>query len=596
MHYLLTTLTDTLPKNNSLLTNFIWSRGVEEESRTSSTLNLAHTWLKDCSEKHEVCQKIIKSNTQLPTRVIDVNGPHLKITKGLTGKYTALSYCWGQDSHTHLKLIKNKLDAFQGNIPWVELPQTLKDAIFVTRGLGIPFLWIDALCIIQDDREDWRTEAACMNDVYRNAVVTLFAADSASASQGFLSNRMVKPEVALSLSDPESRIESSEIFVTYASSEDSDSANHETRLLGGNPGPWSTRGWTLQEYLSATSGIFFTKHQMSWYCPTCVVKEDGEYVDLLKEQAEEIALTLKGTYRHMNLTEISTRWVVLTQMKQVYLKDISDQIYHKLLLDEFHEIVNDFLHRLFTFHSDKLAATAGVARIMEENLKLQGVCSIYYAGLWSSNWVSGLQWESNHNRNFLCHSMISKKESSNAPSWSWASIVNAVYSRNVIKQSFLTQIQSPIADDQERFNPTGHLVLKFNAPLVYLSDMWMKIHSQEDGNIAQENPGILAFEKILREILCLDASDSERYLGTEFAQKHEPYAGQQFAVIKVSLSQNWIRPGPDDYDSSQSSPTSIDTDSTSLSVAEASHIFYLILESVQHYQGAFRRVASFELQ
>jgi hypothetical protein len=61
------------------------------------------------------------------------------------------------------------------------------------------------------------------------------------------------------------------------------------------------------------------------------------------------------------------------------------------------------------------------------------------------------------------------------------------------------------------------------------------------------------------------------------------------------LSQYWRRPVPDDYDSSQSSPTSIDTDSTSMSVAEASHFFYLILESVQHYPGRFRRFASFSL-
>lgn len=71
------------------------------------------------------------------------------------------------------------------------LPLTLRDAIRVTRALNIPFLWIDSLCIVQDDTEDWKREASKMESVYSNAEITIAATCANSSWDGFLKRRTI---------------------------------------------------------------------------------------------------------------------------------------------------------------------------------------------------------------------------------------------------------------------------------------------------------------------------------------------------------------------------------------------------------------------
>ncbi|PQE07156.1 Heterokaryon incompatibility protein [Rutstroemia sp. NJR-2017a BVV2] len=73
---------------------------------------------------------------------------------------------------------KDNIDCFKQALPMEELPQTFKDAITVTRQLGLQYIWIDSLCIIQHDQEDWFRESAKMGDIFESSSCTLAAVDA----------------------------------------------------------------------------------------------------------------------------------------------------------------------------------------------------------------------------------------------------------------------------------------------------------------------------------------------------------------------------------------------------------------------------------
>ncbi|KAH7076852.1 heterokaryon incompatibility protein-domain-containing protein [Paraphoma chrysanthemicola] len=137
------------------------------------------------SASHSACSGFNLEQQSLPTRVIDVgsgtNPPFLFITGGKVERYCTLSYCWGQCS-TAYNTTRDNLVAHEKELPIVspelKMPKTYHDAIVITRHLGVRYLWIDAICIVQDDPEDWRAEAAKMKDIYQNSYCTIAATGS----------------------------------------------------------------------------------------------------------------------------------------------------------------------------------------------------------------------------------------------------------------------------------------------------------------------------------------------------------------------------------------------------------------------------------
>ena len=122
----------------------------------------------------------------MPSRVIDLGRPtkrgraRLIETRGRHGHYVALSHCWGQ-GHV-LKTLNATYKSFCNKIPPKLLSKTFKDTITLTRRLGPRYVWIDSICIIQDDLEDWRRESGEMRSVYSNAYLVLAADRSRDGS------------------------------------------------------------------------------------------------------------------------------------------------------------------------------------------------------------------------------------------------------------------------------------------------------------------------------------------------------------------------------------------------------------------------------
>lgn len=143
-----------------------YDRDMSDTAGSEECLLFLKHWMENCQASHTDCPP---SDHPLPTRVLDVttNPPKLVITANLSQKeekYIALSHCWGPSQP--LRTLKMNIGLHQDGIDLSSMPQTFKDAVAVTRYLGMRYIWIDSLCIVQDDVLDWECEAARMADVY----------------------------------------------------------------------------------------------------------------------------------------------------------------------------------------------------------------------------------------------------------------------------------------------------------------------------------------------------------------------------------------------------------------------------------------------
>lgn len=164
------------------------------------TMQVAASWLTECDQRH-ACTKIYPSMhmsfpKSMPMRVIDVGTfSHQSVRlvsltdldkQGISGRYMTLSHCWGTGSDIQLASITTKatLASRRQIIEISDLQKTFQDAIHVTRRLGIRYLWIDSLCIVQDDEEDVDLGCQDMSEIYSYSYCTIAASDSINGQGG----------------------------------------------------------------------------------------------------------------------------------------------------------------------------------------------------------------------------------------------------------------------------------------------------------------------------------------------------------------------------------------------------------------------------
>ena len=178
---------------NDAAAEYVRFRPLQTLVDVASTTWQIRRWLEDCDSIDHGGGGRIESNV-LPTRVIEVSRvkdparPRLLVTRGKRDRYAALSYAWGTRPHD-CSLLTFSLDAWTGGFELAVMPQTFQDAIQVTRAASIPYLWIDALCVVQDDAEDKRREISTMLNTYGQSTVTIVAGSATSAYEGFLHRR-----------------------------------------------------------------------------------------------------------------------------------------------------------------------------------------------------------------------------------------------------------------------------------------------------------------------------------------------------------------------------------------------------------------------
>ena len=159
---------------------------------SARSMRQAKNWIDQCCASHSRCVRR-QPPSRLPTRLLYVTdhqepGFHVRLCDGQSlssdTSYLTLSHRWGETRS--LTTTKENIALFYSDIPFEDLRRVFQDALFITKALGFSYLWIDSLCIIQGDKEDWSKESQLMHDVYRNAICNLSASGFLNADEGLL--------------------------------------------------------------------------------------------------------------------------------------------------------------------------------------------------------------------------------------------------------------------------------------------------------------------------------------------------------------------------------------------------------------------------
>lgn len=356
------------------------------------------SWISDCLLQHHKCSAATTS--VLPDRVLDVEKgqiPRLHIVKpGDSGTYAALSHCWG--GIAALRLTNDNLHDLKNGIAWESLPKTFQDAIDVCRLLDIRYLWIDSLCIIQTSKLDWDEQGSKMHTVYSQALLVIAADGAANSEEGFLRHpKRNHPSLKLPFC-PGKRLDSSGLGV-----DGSQSIHARMKGVGGRDmffhhsrhgeyrSSLSLRGWVLQESILARRTLHFTAEEVTWECGETSRCECQIAPHAPKNQMIPVKQRLQSRPSH------ALDWP---------------------------ELVQDFSCRNLTYHTDRLAAMAGLAA----SLQPCDPAIVYHAGLWSDSLPRSLHWFCvPHGPDLPVSPRISQRITPPcAPTWSWASITGRV--------------------------------------------------------------------------------------------------------------------------------------------------------------------------
>ena len=356
--------------------------------RVDPDLSLAKTWLADCDD-HPLCSYNSKPETGF--RVLDLQPPEtnsdLRLVENFRNeeRYVTLSHCWGESQP--LKLTSATKDSFQQRIHYSHLPRTFQDAVLATRALGIRYLWIDSLCIIQDSQQDWEKQCALMVQIYRDSYVTIAGTRASSCSSGFLQPRDILSE-SVQVSDG---IQSDKIILCHAGTRFWDSL-HEPDLSS----VLIKRGWILQERLLSRRILSIGDQSMHLECFTKFQTEACHYPIRPANFGMLLVVQKKKLDAFETLPELRRYW---------------------------HHVIKTYSGLPLTKPTDKLPALSGLA---SEFQRLTGFT--YLAGLWREHlpWELGWHIPLSEMDKFVqpppdpvCSPFV-------APSWSWASLTQTM--------------------------------------------------------------------------------------------------------------------------------------------------------------------------
>ncbi|KAK4458258.1 heterokaryon incompatibility protein-domain-containing protein [Cladorrhinum samala] len=242
-------------------------------------LRTVQQWLQDCRSRHGECRQDVKIR---PARLLDLSSVALsgEVKLVLTAdipaadvRYTALSHCWGTGtSEPPPKTNGHNQQNHMRGILLTDLPRNFQDAVAISLKLGIPYLWIDSLCILQDDKEEWEQEAMKMAHIYEGGVLTIAAAGSPDAYGGII-NRLDQPTYTIPHPHAGDQVGAGPAQPSLIVRQQC----HQHHLHSSMNSNYRQRGWILQELALSPRTIFFTKGQFFWQCRRFFESEDKAY-------------------------------------------------------------------------------------------------------------------------------------------------------------------------------------------------------------------------------------------------------------------------------------------------------------------------------
>ena len=309
-----------------------------------------------------------------------------------------------------------------------QLPKTILDAIQISKGLGFSYLWVDALCIIQDSSEDKVIELAQMHRVYQCSALTIVAANAHSSSQGFLQT----------VSGPSFFVEPFEI----TSGGEAGGQHRSTLALGyrsyylPNKDPINRRAWTLQERVLSSRLLYHSYDGMKWSCPSTFI-DPGAPEDAPPTFPKLISSEAQPVEKHELMEE--------------------DE-YTAFMRERWLDLRAEYTERQLTYpDADKLAAIAAVAEVFALNTKWS-----YIAGMWQEYLLLDLHWHRDTTslailpgRDEPLNPLRPRPSRYRAPSWSWAAIDGHVVSTDDPREPFCIRILTCNADLVDSRLPFG---------------------------------------------------------------------------------------------------------------------------------------------
>ncbi|KAK5685810.1 hypothetical protein LTS10_001923 [Elasticomyces elasticus] len=354
-------------------------------SNSPSSFNIMRDWITDCEEKHTICRQLESDVRNLPTRLVCI-GDDVEVIR----------------PSVFSRLLLSNEAAFQNRLPVSELSKTFTDAMEVTRRLGICYIWIDSLCIVQDSDEDWRHEASRMGEVYRGSYCNIAATAAKDGRDGLFTRRTLLD------------VEPCQVKPSWAESPNRSyfcvprhfwrSEVQETPLLA--------RAWVSQELILARRTLHFSRTQVWWEClerRACETYPDKIPNDILRKPSlHPVSLGLDSTYGIYDDSFIS----------------------HELWM----MVVRAYSFCELTYKTkDKLLAVSGLA----QNIGLP--FETYLAGLWRQGLEQQLLWHVH--RGVGSHKAVAPG-TYRAPTWSWAAIDGPVK----LTSPTLRALQHPCVD------------------------------------------------------------------------------------------------------------------------------------------------------
>jgi hypothetical protein len=380
---------------------------------TDSTTALANItgWVEECINTHRPPDGLCDSpkGSFFPTRVVDVglDDGVVKLVelKEAENPYICLSHCWGLTEI--VTTTRSTYEERKRRIAWDDLSNTFRDAIFVTRTLGFRYIWIDSLCILQDDYRDWEVESAKMASVYRNGHLTIAATNSPNGHGGLFS-RTQDFEVSGKTPDGE------DYFLYFRERIDHHIENSDPTLsisyngLGnGPPGhpslayhPLLTRAWVYQERMLSPRVVHFGPYEVFFECRSLIQCECGSIPFYGSSGGAPIAV--------IKIEHADALWN--------YGKGYEGESQAKVEYQGarlWRTMISSYTALLLTKSKDRLPAIGGLAKEMATVRK-----SRYLAGLWEDALNDDLLWYVSAKSTYKSPRPFPR----NAPTWSWASV------------------------------------------------------------------------------------------------------------------------------------------------------------------------------
>ncbi|KAF5705919.1 hypothetical protein FMUND_11895 [Fusarium mundagurra] len=469
--------TDRGSEPTRVRTEFPPLRDIPDDTGHQDVAQLARRWLQTCKDRHD-CRSASEDDWY-PKRLIhvgdDQQSPRLIISENERpdGCYAALSHCWGEDPK-FLMLTSENLPDFCSEIQLQTLPASFRDAIITCRRIGIPYIWIDSLCILQSglgSHEDWLSHSETMHLVYHNCALNISIDVSENPHGGAFRSRdptylqdccVWSPFYAPPYSSSRNEhivcdtIERPNLWNICAIFTADDFSWARVDL------PLSNRAWVFQERLLSPRTLHFGSDRISWECD-----------------------------RNRNLTEYlpeglgDDRWNGFDCLAQnaFSVREKAD------LFTYYYDLVFPYMDRQLSHpDEDKLVAFAAVARRC-----ISWFGSDYCAGIFRSTMPQGLLWEMSP----VGH--LGRFKAYRAPSWSWASLDCGVRFDILDDEGTvladIVDVAVELVDPNNQFGQVKSASLTLAGPLV-ASDALILKDANEKEFVAEGRPGRDGYQDI----------------------------------------------------------------------------------------------------